>query len=185
MHQNCTSETTYHIPECRAPASSTFWPLEGSALTLSGCAPHHRVRQLWGQGEAPTQNPHQSLIDHTFNILDHFRIPCPDASSSLPRTAYTSPQSHPPKDATSVRTPQPEDGQGGPQRGAQSMNVWAGASTLMQERPFSVRARDGKKRSAASAWSPAPPGLHVLVQNSKESNNSTFRLGLQVIRKLE
>lgn len=69
------------------------------------------------------------------------------------------------------------------------MNVWARASTLVHERPFSVRAKDGESRGAASAWgsssTPPPPYLLVLLQNSKESKNYTFKLGLQVIRKLE
>lgn len=64
------------------------------------------------------------------------------------------------------------------------MNVWAGASTLTHERPFSDRVRDGKRRGKLQPGVQLPPCLHVLVQNSKESKNYTFRLGLQVIRKL-
>lgn len=48
--------------------------------------------------------------------------------------------------ATSTCTPRPEGGLGEPQKCAQSMNVWAGATSLTHERPFSDRARDGKRR---------------------------------------
>lgn len=64
------------------------------------------------------------------------------------------------------------------------MDMWTGASILMPERPFSVRARDEKRSGQLLPGVQQLPCLHVLVQNSKESKNYTFILGLQVVRKI-
>lgn len=83
--------------------------------------------------------------------------------------------------ATSVCTHQPESGQGEPRRGAQSFGyVDCGIHSHAWEALFS---QPGMRREGGS-FCQQPPCLHILVQNTKESNNYTFILGLRVVRKI-
>ena len=66
-----------------------------------------------------------------------------------------------------------------------SVDVWARASTLLQDRPFSVRARDGTRRGAASAWDPAHPMPPCPTTDSKGFKNQPFKLDLEIMREIK
>lgn len=66
------------------------------------------------------------------------------------------------------------------------VDVWSGAATLLHERLFLVRARDGKRREEGQLQPGVQqtPCLYVLLQDSKKFKNYTLKLVLRIIRKI-